>query len=126
MNKAKAFFGAVLLTQLTLNTAAPVFANPYNPYDYEQNNFQYNDTSSSTENIENDTSFSEMAVLGLLGGLALWSIFGGGGDGGSSSDQHTQDNYYYRDNTSAPSYTSSPEPVKPISPFYGSCHSYDC
>lgn len=40
MNKAKAFFGAVLLTQLAFNTAAPVFANPYSPYDYEQNNFQ--------------------------------------------------------------------------------------
>ena len=123
MNKAKTFFSALLLTQVALNTAAPVLANPY---DYEQNNRHYNNVPPSTESVENDTSLSEMAVLGLLGGLALWGIFGGGDSGENSYDQQTQDNYYYRDNTSTSGYTSSPAPVKPISPFYGSCHSYDC
>ena len=123
VNKAKTFFSAVLLSQVVLNTVAPVLASPYN---YEQYDQRYNSASPSTTTVKSSTSTSEIAVLSILGGLMLLSIFGNGDSGPSSYDQQTQDTYYYRNNTSNPSYSSSPSSVKPISPFYGSCHSYDC
>ena len=72
MNKAKTFLTAILLSQVVLNTASPVLANPYHR---EQDNRLYYNSAPPSETIENDTNASELAVLGLLGGLFLWSIF---------------------------------------------------
>lgn len=120
MNKVKTFFSAILLSQIALSGAAPVLANPYY---YEQDNREYYDSNYS-ENYEEDTSWSELAALGLLGGLFLFSAFGGGD--GSYESQPSNSGQYRQYNTSTPSYNPPASSVKPIDPFYGGCHNYDC
>ena len=119
MNKVKSFFGAILLGQALLSTASPVLADSYSD-DY--NNYN---RSTSAQQAKENTNWSEIAVIGLGSLILLNSLFGGG-SGESSNQKQTSDRYYYTNGTSAPSYNSSPAPVEPISPFYGSCHSYDC
>lgn len=120
MNKVKTFIGALLLGQALLSTATPVLADSYSN-DYSE----YDSSSRTTQQAKENTNWGEVAVIGLGSLILLNSLFGG--DSGESSNQEqTSDRYYYTDDTSAPSYNSSPAPVEPISPFYGSCHSYDC
>ena len=120
MNKVKSFFGAILLGQALLTTATPVLADSYS-----DNYNNYESSNKTTQQAKENTNWSEIAVIGLGSLILLNSLFGGG-SGESSNQQHTSDRHYYTDDTSTPSYNSSPAPVKPISPFYGSCHSYDC
>ncbi|MDM9385179.1 hypothetical protein QUB80_31490 [Chlorogloeopsis sp. ULAP01] len=47
-------------------------------------------------------------------------------NGSSSSPQDHKRDYHYIDNTPTPSYNPASEPVKPIDPFYGTCHHYSC
>ena len=119
VNKVKSFFGAILLGQVLLTTATPVLADSYS------NDYNNYDRSTTTQQAKENTNWSEIAVIGLGSLILLNSLFSGG-SGESSNQEQTSDRYYYTDDTSAPSYNSSPAPVEPISPFYGSCHSYDC
>ena len=118
MNKVKSFFGAILLGQALLSTASPVLADSYSD-DY--NNY---DRFTSAQQAKENTNWSEIAVIGLGSLILLNSLFGGSGE--SSDQEQTSDRHYYTDDTSTPNYNSSLAPVEPISPFYGSCHSYDC
>jgi hypothetical protein len=119
VNKVKTFVGALLLGQALLSTATPVLADSYSN-DYSE----YDSSSRTTQQAKENTNWGEMAVIGLGSLILLNSVFGGGS--GESSNQEQTSDRYYTDDTSAPSYNPSPAPVEPISPFYGSCHSYDC
>ena len=106
MNKAKSFFSAILLSHVVLNNASPVLANPYYR---EPINREYYDNSYSSS-YEEDTSWSELAALGVIGGLFLMSIFGGGDGGYDSPSSDSSQNRYY--NTSTPSYNPPASSVK--------------
>ena len=117
MNKAKTFFSAILLSQVVFNIASPALADSYDR--------DYN-SSSSTERVDDIPNWSEMAVVGGVGALLLLgTVFGFGGDD-STQQPASSDRYYYDNNSTSPSYNSGSSSVKPIDPFYGDCHSYDC
>lgn len=116
MNKVKSFFGTILLSQALLTTATPVLADSYS------NKYSEYDSSDTRSQVDNDVNWEAIAVFGL-GSLFLLDAFLGGGNNEGNYEQQSPE-YYYRDNTSTPSYNPSPTPVKPISPFYGDDHTY--
>jgi hypothetical protein len=116
VNKVKSFFGAILLGQVLLSTATPVLADSYSE-DYRDY-----DSSNTRSQVEEDVNWGAVAVFGLGSLFLLDGCFGGSNSEGSYEQQSPE--YYYQDNSSAPTYNPSPAPVKPISPFYGDDHTY--
>ncbi|MCP6761489.1 MAG: hypothetical protein NHB32_22740 [Fischerella sp. CENA71] len=55
--------------------------------------------------------------------LFLFGLFMGSG-GNNTQQQTTEYRYIY--DTPTPTNNSAPATIKPIDPFYGDCHSYDC